>query len=104
MTRSSLSSTTEVIQISDSPSPPKATTVFATPKFTLFNRTHGAEQLRQAAVTRTKKEIQDSSPGFTITATVAFYILTQVKSEDGFFTPSSCKPLGMLSILVLSII
>lgn len=75
MTRSSLLSTSEVIQIPDSPSPLKATTVFATPKFALFNHTHGAEQLHQAAVTHTKKESQESTPGFTISASTAFFLL-----------------------------
>jgi hypothetical protein len=91
---------TEVIQI-DSPSPPRATTVFAKPKFTNYNRTHGAEQLRQATIMRTKKESLD--PAFAYNANVVFFLLTQVKDEDGFFTPMNCKPIGMLSILVLYI-
>lgn len=85
----------EVVDLSDSPPRPRAsTTVFArsqnTSQFSHYDRLHGAEQHRQSAIARTKKPQNSSS---TISATVVFYLLTQVKKED-ILTAVSCQSLG----------
>jgi hypothetical protein len=75
---------------SDSPEKSTATTVF-----THYNRSGGAEQHRQAAITRTKKQVVQSS---FVSATVLFYLLKQSRNEEGFFSPVSCKSLGTYNI------
>jgi uncharacterized lipoprotein YbaY len=87
----------EVVDLSDPPPRPRAsTTVFArsqnTSQFSHYDRSHGAEQHRQSAIARMKKPQNSSSP--TISATVVFYLLTQVKKEDSILTAVSCQSLG----------
>lgn len=74
----------EVIDLIDSPPPrPTAITVFASPgsspqttRFSHYNRTDGAEQLRQVAIARTKPNKPGSAlPVFNLL--IHFYLLKQ---------------------------
>lgn len=98
----------EVVDLLDSPPRPRAsTTVFArsqnTSQFSHYDRSHGAEHHRQSAIARTKKPQNSKSP--TISATVVFYLLTQIKKEDSILTAISCQSLGkVLDPLLLYLI
>jgi hypothetical protein len=109
--RTNTSNDIEIIEISSSPPHPKvSTSIFATSqdssRFHHYDRTKGAEQHRQSSIHRTKKASQLLSPNTSISAVVHFYLLKQVKNDDGFFVPISCKTLSMIysNILYLPIL
>jgi hypothetical protein len=95
----------EVIDLVDSspPAPSRAISVFALPspkpRFSQYNCTAGAEQLRQAAISRTKK-VNSGSALSAVQINVHFWLLKQ-KRKNEVFIPFSCTPVCMFKVLSL---
>lgn len=79
-----------------SPSPQKATQVFAAPsreRFSHYNRTGGAEDLRQASITRTR-----NLQAMKATRTpLQFFLLKEIQA-DGIPQPLSCQLLCIFKL------
>jgi hypothetical protein len=97
----------EIINLIDSPPPvSRATAIFATRKdstptetgrFSKLSRTNGAEDLRQASITRTKTS---GSPklGVTVSATIIFHLVVEKRDTEGIPVTQSCKVIGKFKL------
>ena len=103
----------EVIEVSDSPPRTQAPTSILTtsqlgPRFADYNRTQGAEALRQSQTLRQSSSVRSGgrqkllSKSTVFRAVVTFYFLQYEMSEEGLAHVISCKAIRMFSQILMS--